>query len=274
MLFFNITRRYVDRIIMKINNKLFTLLLFVLLISCNEHIVDNLEDYKGGVCLTFDDAYVDQWYKLSNSLIENNIKATFFVTMINTLASSKLEKLQTLDSLGFEIGCHGYKHIDAVKYLESHTLNDYFYNEVLPALNIMDKSDLHPKSYSYPYGMNNDSLDNYLLNYFEILRDVTDEQRKPLEKEVEKIDEIFCKKGESKIVSSLGIDINFNINESKLRNALQRAKENKEILCVYAHCPVDSNAISYQIEIGYIKNFISLIKEYELNTYTFSELAK
>lgn len=253
---------------------LIPVVLFLLLTSCNENVIDNKEEDKGGVCLTFDDTYVDEWFKLSNTLIVNNIKATFFVTMINTLSETELKKLQTLDSLGFEIGCHGYKHIDAVKYLESHTLQEYFDFEIMPALKIMDQINLHPKSFSYPYGMNNDSLDLYLLNYFEILRDVTDEQREPLEKEIQNIDEIFCKKGNSKIVSSLGIDINFHIDETQLRMALQRAKKNKEILCVYAHCPVDAKAKDYQIEKEYINNLIILIKELELNTYTLSELAK
>ncbi|MBN1301607.1 MAG: hypothetical protein JW995_10370 [Melioribacteraceae bacterium] len=137
----------------------------------------------------------------------------------------------------------------------------------------MDKINLHPGSFSYPYGMNNDSLDNYLLGYFKILRDITDEQRKQTTREIEDIDEIFCKKGESKVVSSLGIDVIFNIDEKSLRHALQRAKLNKEILCLYAHCPVVSDATGYQIETGYIYNLISLINEYGLNTYTFSELS-
>lgn len=259
---------------MKTINILFVFALSLVVVSCHENIVESIEDDKGGVCITFDDTAVDQWYKMSSVFIDNKIKATFFVTMINTLPKSEIVKLQLLDSLGFEIGCHGLNHINAVDYLKTHSLQCYFDDEVLPAITIMNNIKLHPTSYSYPYGLNSDSLDLFLLNYFAVLRDVTEDQRKPLNKEVENIDEIFCKKGKSTIISSLGIDKNFNITINQLRKALQRAKKNKEILCVYAHNPVDSSASGYQIEISYIQSLLLLIKEYELNTYTFSELAK
>jgi hypothetical protein len=258
--------------IKKLFTFIFVSLTLILIISCKESIVENPNEENGGVCLTFDDVYVNEWYGLSELLKNNDIKATFFVTMINTLSSSKLNKLQRLDSLGFEIGCHGINHLNAVEFLETHTLQEYYYTEVLPSLKIMNRINLFPKSYSYPYGMNNDSLDTFMLGHFDVLRDVTDEQRQPLNKEVDEINEIYCKKGESFVVSGLGIDINFKIDESKLRSTLLRASENKEVVTFYAHCPVESNASSYQIEIEYLENLISLIKEYDLKTFIISEL--
>ncbi len=248
--------------------------LLLLIASCSDDLVKPIETEKGGVCITFDDTFVDEWFEISNLLKENDINATFYVTKIHTLEPDELAELQTLYAEGFEVGSHGYNHINAVEYLEDHTLTEYYKNEIEPSIKFLKVIGIQPKSFSYPYGMNSDSLDTYLLKYFSALRDVTDEQRYARTKNADEVDEIFYRKGESKIFSSLGIDKNFKIEKDELRNALKRAGDNNEIIVLYAHCPVDSDAQNYQIETGYLKNLISMIHEFKLNTYTVSEIAQ
>ncbi|MBL7067593.1 MAG: polysaccharide deacetylase family protein [Candidatus Marinimicrobia bacterium] len=262
-----------DKKIMPIIKRIF--LLFILLIAlnnCDSLLNNDISEPKGGVCLTFDDVYVNEWYKLSNLLKLSDFNATFFISKIHSLSSSEIHNLRKLDSLGFEIGCHGWNHINAVDYLTHYSLAEYYNVEILPALNFMNKNNLSPTSFTYPRGMHNDSLDQYLLQKFQVLRCVTLEQVKPLTVNVEDISEIFIKKNKSQIVAGLGIDKQFKISEDMLYNALERASENDEILILYAHCPVDSNAQHYQINKSYIENLILKCEELNLKSYRISEI--
>jgi len=262
-----------DKKIMPIIKRIFLLLiLLIALNNCDSLLNNDMLEAKGGVCLTFDDVYVNEWYKLSDFLRLNDFKATFFISKIYSLSSSEIHNLRKLGSLGFEIGCHGWNHIDAADYLTHHSLSEYYNVEILPALNFMNENNPSPTSFAHPGGMHNDSLDQYLLQKFQILRCVTIEQVKPLTKNVEEINEIFIKKNKSQIVAGLGIDKQFKISEDMLYNALERAGENGETIILYAHCPVDSNAQHYQINKSYIENLILKCEELNLKSYRMSEI--
>jgi peptidoglycan/xylan/chitin deacetylase (PgdA/CDA1 family) len=252
------------------------LLLFVLLTlylqNCDSFLSNQSSSDKGGICLTFDDNYINQWYKTALFLKQKNMKATFFVSHIYNLSNDEINKLQKIDSLGFEIGCHGWNHLNAATYLETHTLNEYYEEEILPAISFMENYGLTPSAFAYPGGVHNDSLDQFLLQYFDILRGVTFEQVKSLTKNVDEIDEIFIKRKEQSVVDGLGIDIQYGISEEMLTNGLFRASEQDEIIILYAHCPEDSNAQHYQINKSYLEHLILKCEELDLKSYLVSEI--
>ncbi len=261
---------------MKFNLKKISITLIVFLSlflqNCDLFLTNKPKSDKGGICLTFDDTYATQWYKTCLFLKQNNIKATFFVSYIHTLSHEEIKNLQKIDSLGFEIGCHGWNHINSVDYLKNHSLNEYYEAEILPAISFMEDINLKPDAFAYPGGVHNDTLDQFLLQYFDILRGVTLEQVRALTKNVEEIDEIFIKRKKQNVVDGLGIDVQYQISEEMLNGALNRASEEKEILVLYAHCPVDSNAQHYQINKSYLENLILKCKELDLKSYLTSEI--
>lgn len=228
---------------------------------------------KGGFVLTFDDDYVEQWYSIRELLNTNSVKATFFVSNFHRLTNHQIELLQILQNDGHEIASHSYSHRDAKLYLTNHTLNQYVEEEILPSVSLMSQNNIIPVTFSYPYGNNCDSLDNKLLSYFILLRDVTEEQRTPLTKHVNEIDEIFCKFDNSKIVSALGIDNIFNISYQELIGGLTRAKENNEAIVFYVHEPVPIVNSSYQTSYEYLGRLIEEAKKMNLKSYRFSDLA-
>ncbi len=72
---------------------------------------------------------------------------------------------------GHEIGFHGTHHINAVKYLENHSIEDYLNYEIRPALAAMEKDGLHITDFSYPYGAHTSELDSVLLSkYFYFIK--------------------------------------------------------------------------------------------------------
>ncbi|PID62588.1 MAG: hypothetical protein CR986_01040 [Ignavibacteriae bacterium] len=254
--------------------KIISFLLFLIFIYSCENPTEVKEKRIAGFCLTFDDNYIENWKKIIPILDSNNIKATFFITQIRAISQKEKEIIKLLKSKGNEIAVHGYRHIDANKFLESHTIKEYIEIEIIPSINFLNKLDITPTSFAYPNGFNNDSLDSALLNIFKILRDVTDEQRKPLEKNIEEINEIYVSANNNKITAALGIDKNFKISLEMIEKGFKRASAKNEVIVFYAHNPVKTVTAPYQIKIDYIKKIISLAKKYDLTNHTISELSE
>lgn len=248
-------------------------LLLLLLFGCNDTPTPPIDLVKkAGFCLTFDDTYIKNWNNILPLLDSNDVKATFFITQIYKISKEEIDLLKTFQDKGHEIGCHGWQHIDALKYLENHTLQNYFNIEIKPALDFMNNINLYPTSFSYPNGYNCDSLNSCLLNTFNVIRDITDEQRRPLEKNIKDIDEICFCFDKQRVISSLGIDKNFNISLDMIEEGLKRAANKNEVIVFYSHNPVKTATASYQIEYQYLRELFSLTKKYNLKSYTFSEM--
>jgi len=249
-------------------------LIFYFSLSCSNTIEPIPQENTAGFCLTFDDTYIKEWDDISDILDSNNVHVTFFLTRIFSVNDNGIKTLHKLENKGHEIGCHGWQHINAEEYLRTNKVENYFNIEVKPSLKYLAKFNFSPTAYSYPYGSNNDSLDNYLLNHFKVLRDVTDEQRKPLEKNIEDIDEIFFDFNKQKVISALGIDANFKITLDMLEKGFERASKNNEIIVLYAHKPTEKITHSYQIDHSYLRQLFNLAEKYKLMNYTFSQLTE
>jgi hypothetical protein len=248
----------------------------IIIIGCSEintpppHAL-NLNQY--GFCLTFDDAYVNDWNKILPILDSNDIKATFFITQAFKLTESQIGILRIIKNHGHEIGSHGWQHINALSFLTNNSIEEYVEKEIVPSINYLDSLGLYPETFSYPYRYNCDSLETVLLQYFRLLRDVTDEQRVPLKKAIEEIDEIYFKFQNEKIISALGIDANFNVSLEMLEAGFKRSLKNNEVIVLYVDRPVKNVNSPYQIELDYLRSLIELAKLYKLQSYSFSELA-
>jgi peptidoglycan-N-acetylglucosamine deacetylase len=259
-----------------LQSKLFLFVIFLVIFSlgCNEQLTPPEKINKAGFCLTFDDTYVEQWNKIIPLLDSCNVKVTFFLTQIYSISDQEISLLQNFKADGQEIGCHGWKHINAITFLENHTISDYILQEIIPALNFMDSYNLAPSSFSYPYGYNCDTLDNALLQTFALLRDVEEIQRTTGVTNVKNIDDIFYKFDNTKVIPALGIDANFKISLDMIETGFKKASENNEVIVFYAHQPVGKVNGSYQIEFEYLRKLFALAKKYDLKSYTFSELVK
>ena len=95
------------------------------------------ENKPGGIAVTFDDAFVDEWHALREMLNRYNAKVTFFVSHFNRLGQYSIDKLKALRDDGHEIGFHGLKHLNAVKFMESRPIEQYMNEEILPGIEMM-----------------------------------------------------------------------------------------------------------------------------------------
>lgn len=248
------------------------IVLFLSLFNCSDVVNDYNTVPRAGFCLTFDDDYIEDWYSISNLFLTNNVTATFFISYLDSLSQYEINLLKELKAFGHEIGSHGMHHTNAVEYLKGHSLSEYYKYEIQPAINFMDSIGMKPKTFAYPFGRSNDSLDFYLLNYFNILRHVTIEQLQPSEKEIDQIDEIYYRFNSEKYVAGLGVDVNYNISIAELKKVFLRAKSEESVVVLFSHRPVDSSPRPYETTKSYLDSLFNIAKELGLKSYRFSDL--
>ena len=183
-----------------------------------------------------------------------------------------------LDSLkfdGHEIACHSVDHLNMVEYLKLHTIDEYLNTDIIPAIDLMTADGNTPKSFSYPYGMNDIYTDSVLINYFDILRDVAEVQRHtPAVTQIDTVEAIYFKYNNSKVVTGLGIDANSNISIEEIENGFNRALQKEEVIVFYAHMPVETVTRSYQISYEYLEELFKLAQKLGLKSFKIDALSK
>lgn len=125
---------------------------------------------KPSVLLTFDDAFIEQWLAVMPIFERYNAKATFFVTGFDKLSKEQIASLKKIKAAGHTIGCHSLRHKKAVDYSKEFSLEQYWKDDVEPAIKLMTESGFEPSCFAYPSSQNNADTDKLLLRYFSHLR--------------------------------------------------------------------------------------------------------
>ena len=220
--------------------------------------------FAGGVVLTFDDWFVDQWHDFfvnpatkPPELNGIDLHVTFFVAhWLSDLkganqgkadADNQYIKLKQLEAAGHEIGSHSLNHLDAKDAPYSLACNQatqYLNDEVRKSLDAMligdpnpSKAGLYqfrPQSYSYPYGSGLNVYDNTIKDNtnLQYLRGTLEDRSKLLKD----TDAIYHKLGASRpYLIGDGIDFGYNNDVAEIKAALDRASANDEIITLYGH---------------------------------------
>jgi len=223
--------------------------------------------YKAGVILSFDDAYINEWFATNQKLKKYGWKGTFFVCKINTLDQSEIEKLREMQKEGHEIAGHTYNHVNAVDYLRVYTIREYLNNEIDPMLRLMNFYGLDVSTFAYPYGGRTKKLDAALLKKFKIIRG-----RAFCEHVANKQG---CYYDNSNLVFSFSIDDTHNhFNIPHLLGLLEYAKKNNKILILNSHKTVDTVTGDYQTKNATLEYICKYIKSNNMNFYTLSDIEK
>jgi peptidoglycan/xylan/chitin deacetylase (PgdA/CDA1 family) len=122
------------------------------------------------IALSFDDHHVDEWYSAQSCLKRYSIKATFYVTHLETLEDDQWEKLRLMQGAGHTIACHGLRHQRAGKIFREEGARALIDKEIKPAIDMLLSNGLRADHYSYPRGNGSDETDELLLRYFKTLR--------------------------------------------------------------------------------------------------------
>jgi peptidoglycan-N-acetylglucosamine deacetylase len=178
------------------------------------------------VALTFDDSYVDDWYKMIPLLDSFNAKVTFYISNYNWLKPLQKQKLKELQSHGHEIAFHTTNHYNLDEYLKNCKIDDLLKKEVFDGLEKMRADGFNCKTFAYPYGQHNDLLDKKLLQYFKSLRALNGTNN-------------YAKSQatgtKNKIIYGLGIDESSKRQMDVILKLIQNAYNDKTCLVLTAH---------------------------------------
>ncbi|WP_293871163.1 polysaccharide deacetylase family protein [Flavobacterium sp.] len=226
-----------------------------------------LKPLSAGVVLSFDDAYVDEWFEADKVLKKYSWKATFCVCRIDSIGDPQIKKLHQLQNNGHEIAGHGYHHYNAVNFVKKYGTKEYIKQEINPMISAMKKHSFQVSSFAYPYGERSDSLDSLLTSKFKIIRGRAFCEDIP-EKE-------GCYFRNSKFMYAFDVDnshIHFSI--PYLVKLLDNAKKNNKILILCCHKPVHEVTKNYQVKIETLEFICKYMKQKNLKFYTLNDLSK
>jgi peptidoglycan/xylan/chitin deacetylase (PgdA/CDA1 family) len=222
----------------------------------------------GGIAITFDDAYVEEWYSIKGLLNQYGAKVTFFVSHFDRLTEDSVEKLRILRDEGHEIGFHGLRHLNAVTFVKEHSVDKYLASEILPGIEAMACAGFHPVNFSYPYGAHTKYLDDELFKHFNYVRGTifTNEKER-----IPDLDYTFYKHGDEKIIYGAGIDNAYNNSVEEIQKGLNRANEKNEILILYAHKTSDEMG-DYCVPTAKLEGILKYASENRSGFYRINDL--
>lgn len=154
---------------------LLTLFICILSQSCNKESAEIKSDtfpngtLFPGIALTFDDIWVQEWIEMLPILKKYNAHGTFFISF-NKNPRPNSDSIQILFKAGNEIGSHTWTHEDVLEYTKTHSLEEYYKNQILPTLERFQSLEIPCTSFSYPNGNRTPASDRYLAKYFKKIR--------------------------------------------------------------------------------------------------------
>lgn len=228
---------------------------------------------KSGVVLSFDDTFIDQWHDYFMS-VDNDVKATFFVSHWHTLSAARIQKLRDLAANGHEIGGHSYDHQSVASdyNFDPNRVDEYLNTQIIPTLANMQADGFNPVSFAYPYGARNEVYDAAVRQYFPYIRTTFAND----DLELFQIDEIYHDENSTyALLAGDGIDNSYGNPASEIEAGLMRAKTNNEILTLYAHRVIPDNSSdanhNFGMRVSKLNQVIATAKQMGLKFYTFAE---
>jgi PKD repeat protein len=222
-----------------------------------------LPSSHAGVAITFDDDTIDQWYAIRDILNRNNAHVTFFVSNFASLNQDQINKLKTLQADGHEIAFHGYAHVAAAQYLQSHSINEYLDNEIINGVNLMKNEGFNPVDFAYPYGDDDPALTLALQAYFGHIRDT-----------YEGGDDGYYQYGSNQAdIAGFQIDDHPNgPSKDAIDYGISIARQEDKILILYGHQPVQTVTGDYMTSYDMLEHILKTVSENNMKFYTVSEL--
>lgn len=200
----------------------------------------NSNTQRGGIAITFDDDFIDEWHGLQDIFAPFHATATYFVCHFERLSDSQVDKLQEMQSQGHEIGSHGLKHrsVQNDYQADPDRVEAYLREEIDPSIRLIEAAGLKLDSFAFPYGHHAPAYDSAVLSRFQHVRATAYKKRL---RPVHWLSSIFHRHGSGqRLHHGLGIDENYGLSDAQLDKVLKRAARSGETACFYAHKPGQS----------------------------------
>lgn len=234
--------------------------------SCNKNDINASSDSKtrGGLALTFDDNYIDNWYRNLDLFDSLGVKATFYISNYNKLNAAQKIKLQEIKNHGHEIAFHSTNHVNFLKCVDSTSVDKLMKREIDHGLKLLNNDGFYPTTFAYPYGQHNDFLDQLLLKRFKSVRALNGTQD---------LSRSLVPLKNNKLLFGLGIDEPSNRNISKIEDLLYLAQQTNRCAVLLVH-NVERHDTQMQIPLWKLKQLLLRAKSLNLKFCTISEISK
>jgi peptidoglycan/xylan/chitin deacetylase (PgdA/CDA1 family) len=237
----------------------------IILASCSLFEKEEPDQNNGGVAITLDDNYINEWAKADSVLSIYNWKATFCVSGFHNLDQDKINILLNFQNKGHEIANHSLNHIDINNYSEEHSLTEYIDNEVLPVSQMMRAAGLEVNSFAYAFGTRKPETDSALLPHFDVLRALAWGYKEPAEH--------YCYYEGNPVVYAFTIDSNYEYaTEEYILDLMEYARDYDRILILYGHKPVFDGETGYTTDISLLEAICNYAVENNVGFYCLKDL--
>jgi len=238
------------------------------------------ESDQGGIAISFDDHFINEWYALRPLFQKYHAKVTFFITCGDSLTRDEIVKLKQLQKDGHEIGFHGTVHGKSTELITAFGPEKYADIELNKGIKYMSNAGFDPTSYAHPGGNHNDQVDSVLFaNGFKILRDVAISRRIlygfPVYTLAPKfMNWIFYPFDKTQNVDALLIDQDSGLTGEEMEAAIQKAKETHAALMIFGHKPLYAKPVNgeYGFNVSFLETILKEANRQNLKYYTMTEL--
>lgn len=230
--------------------------------SCKKYEVVGKVD-EPGVAFTFDDSYVDEWYKHLNLLDSFNIHATFYISNYHTFNAEQKQKLRVLESHGNEIAYHSSHHVDFAKYGQGNT-GKLMKEEIENGMALMAADGFHCTDFAYPFGSHTTLLDKCLLRTFKSIRMLNG---------TPDISKSYTTGTDNSMLYAMGMDLSAGKSTASLLHMLRTAKDNRNCLVLVGH-HIDDHTTNLRTPLERLRKLFALTKELGLKSYTVREISR
>lgn len=237
--------------------------LFFIIQSCNKNDIAN-ENSRGGIALTFDDHYVDNWQPYMRLFDSMGVRATFYISNYNKFTAAQKSKLREIKAHGHEIAFHSTNHVNFVKYADTSGCNRLIKEEVNEGLRQMNRDGFYPTTFAYPYGRHNEVLDKKILKILKSVRALNGTQD---------LSRSLASLRGNTLLFGLGIDESSKRNLDKIKGLLFLAQQTDQCAVLVIH-NIECNTLKMQIPLSKLKEILSTAKSLNLKFYTISEISQ
>lgn len=234
--------------------------------TCNRLLPGIFGGGQPGLAISFDDAYVNEWYSLRDLFLRYGTKVTFFVSHFDQLPRESIERLKILQEDGHEIAFHGLRHLSAGKFVAENSLEAYLATEIFPGILAMKQLGFSPVTFSYPYGVRTPHIDMALLKHFKHIRGVICTKA---EKKLASSRHIYYKR--SGLVFAAGVDNVYGKKIEELQDAMKKAAARKKTLLLYAH-KISDDACDYCTPASRMEALLEYASKTGLKFYRIKDL--
>ena len=126
------------------------------------------------IALSFDDqVHIPRWNESMSYFEEYNVHATFYIDRQNSLSEEDYATLHHFVEVGHEIGLHTLEHKSLADHLNNGGVeNEWFEQQVIPSMQIMEQQGFEIESFSYPFGERTIESDKLIHSIIPVLRGV------------------------------------------------------------------------------------------------------